>query len=334
MNLATRYLGLDLRTPLVVSASPLTEENDNVKKMADAGASAIVFHSLFEEQLRHEHFQLLAAAIRDGSLAEPGAFSKDVEDQHLMHGSNRYLRQIEAAKHSVKIPIIASLNGTTFGGWTTFARALENAGADALELNLYSIPTNPATTSDEIELSYLTIVASLKAQVKIPIAVKLAPFFTNLSRFAHQLDQHGADGLVLFNRFYQPDIDVDSLTVSPTVQLSTPEATRLPMRWIAMLHGRVQASLAATSGIHRGIDALKMLLAGADVTMVCSVLLQRGIEHITTIERELTESMLAHEFRTVAEIRGKLSQKTSPDPGAFERAQYIRAVGGKETRKR
>jgi dihydroorotate dehydrogenase (fumarate) len=183
-------------------------------------------------------------------------------------------------------------------------------------------------------LSYLTILASLKAQVRIPIAVKLAPFFTNLSRFAQQLDQHGADGLVLFNRFYQPDIDLDSLTISPTVQLSTPEATRLPMRWIAMLHGRVRASLAATSGIHRGIDALKMLLAGADVTMVCSVLLQRGIEHIGTIERELTESMVAHEFRTVAEMRGKLSQKTSPDPGAFERAQYIRAIGSRETRKR
>jgi dihydroorotate dehydrogenase (fumarate) len=311
MNLATSYLGLTLRTPLIVSASPLTEESENVKKMADAGASAIVFHSLFEEQLRREHFQQLAAATKNqfGTDAPAELLSGEVEERQLVRGSTRYLRQIEAAKHSVDIPIIASLNGTTFGGWTTFARALEKAGADALELN------------------YLTILASLKAQVKIPIAVKLAPFFTNFSRFAHQLDQHGADGLVLFNRFYQPDIDVESLTVSPSVQLSTPEATRLPMRWIALLDGRVRASLAATSGIHRGIDAFKMLLAGANATMLCSVLLQRGIEHIATVEHELVKAMETHGFSSVAEFRGKLSHKNSGDPGAFERAQYLRAVG-------
>jgi dihydroorotate dehydrogenase (fumarate) len=329
MNLATSYLGLTLRTPLIVSASPLTEESENVKKMADAGASAIVFHSLFEEQLRREHFQQLAAATKNqfGTDAPAELLSGEVEERQLVRGSTRYLRQIEAAKHSVDIPIIASLNGTTFGGWTTFARALEKAGADALELNIYSIPTNPETTADEIELNYLTILASLKAQVKIPIAVKLAPFFTNFSRFAHQLDQHGADGLVLFNRFYQPDIDVESLTVSPSVQLSTPEATRLPMRWIALLDGRVRASLAATSGIHRGIDAFKMLLAGANATMLCSVLLQRGIEHIATVEHELVKAMETHGFSSVAEFRGKLSHKNSGDPGAFERAQYLRAVG-------
>lgn len=326
MNLETTYLGLSLRTPLVVSASPLTDENDNVKRMAEAGASAIVFHSLFEEQLRHEHLHRRAEDMTEGSLAESAASPQDAEDKPWMSGSHRYLRQIEAAKRAVRIPIIASLNGTTFGGWTTFARALESAGADALELNIYSIPTNPDTAADEIELSYLTILASLKAQVKTPIAVKLAPFFTNLSRFAHQLDQHGADGLVLFNRFYQPDIDVDSLTVSSTVQLSTPEATRLPLRWIAMLYGRIRANLAATSGIHRGIDAFKMLLAGADATMLCSVLMQRGIPYIATIERELVELMRKHEFNSVADVRGKLSCKNSADPGAFERAQYLRAV--------
>ena len=325
MNLETTYLGLPLRTPLVVSASPLTDEGDNVKRMADAGASAIVFHSLFEEQLRQEHLQRLAREVTERPVAESA--SSAPADKTWMTGSNRYLRQIEAAKRTVQIPIIASLNGTTFGGWTTFARALESAGVDALELNIYSIPTDPETASDEIELSYLTILASLKAQVKIPIAVKLAPFFTNLSRFAHQLDQHGADGLVLFNRFYQPDIDVDSLTVSPTLQLSTPEAARLPLRWIAMLYGRIRANLAATSGIHRGIDAFKMLLAGADVTMLCSVLMQRGISHISTIERELTELMRKHEFNSVAELRGKLSHQNAADPGAFERAQYLRVVG-------
>lgn len=324
MNLETRYLGLQLRSPLVVSASPLTQEIDNIRRMEDAGASAIVFHSLFEEELRREHQSRLAPGNVDRSLAEPDAFEGEHDDGRP--GSRQYLRLIEAAKRAVKIPIIGSLNGTTFGGWTTFARAIEKAGADALELNIYSIPANPETTPDEIELNYLTILASLKAQVQIPIALKLAPFFTNFMRFAHQLDQQGADGLVMFNRFYQPDIDLDSLEVTPTIQLSTPSAMRLPLRWIAMLYGRVRASLAATSGIHHGNDALKLVLAGADVTMLCTVLLQRGIAHIATIESELRDAMQKHGYDSVANIRGTLGQKNSPDPGAFERAQYIRAV--------
>jgi dihydroorotate dehydrogenase (fumarate) len=323
MNLETRYLGLPLRSPLVVSASPLTQEIDNIRRMEDAGASAIVFHSLFEEELRREHQTRLASGNVDRSLAEPDAFGSADDG---MPSSRQYLRLIEAAKRAVKIPIIGSLNGTTFGGWTTFARAIEKAGADALELNIYSIPANPATTPDEIELNYLTILASLKAQVQIPIAMKLAPFFTNFMRFAHQLDQQGADGLVMFNRFYQPDIDLDSLEVTPTIQLSTPSAMRLPLRWIAMLYGRVRASLAATSGVHHGNDALKLILAGADVTMLCTVLLQRGITHITTIESELRDAMQKHGYDSVAQIRGTLGQKNSADPGAFERAQYIRAV--------
>jgi dihydroorotate dehydrogenase (fumarate) len=231
------------------------------------------------------------------------------------------------AKEEVDLPIIASLNGSTFGGWVTFARKIEQAGADALELNIYSIPTDPELSSEEIETSYLTILTSVRAQVKIPIAVKLSPFFTNFARFARKLDKQGADGLVLFNRFYQPDIDLENLEVTPAVLLSTPMAMRLPLRWIAILRGRIRASLAATSGIHRGTDALKMLMAGADVTMLCSTLMARGIDYIRTIEREMCEWMEEHEYDSVEQLKGSMSQRNCPDPSAFERAQYMRAVG-------
>jgi dihydroorotate dehydrogenase (fumarate) len=209
----------------------------------------------------------------------------------------------------------------------TFARKIEQAGADALELNIYSVPTDPQLSSEEIEMGYLTILTSVRAQVKIPIAVKLSPFFTNFAGFARRLANHGANGLVLFNRFYQPDIDLESLEVTPAVLLSTPMAMRLPLRWIAILRGRVRASLAATSGIHRGTDALKMLMAGADVTMLCSALMARGIDHIGTIEREMRDWMELHEYESVEQLKGSMSQRNCPDPSAFERAQYMRAVG-------
>ena len=317
MNLNTTYLGLKLRTPLVPSASPLSEDIDNLKRMEDAGASAIVLHSMFEEQIRRET-QTLHPHLTDG-----GDFPANDEFQFA---PNRYLLNIVKAKQTVGIPIIASLNGTTFGGWTSFARSIEKAGADALELNIYSIPTNPEVTAEEIELNYLTIIASVRAQVKIPVAVKLSPFFTNLSHFTRRLDAQGVDGLVLFNRFYQPDIDLDAREVTPTINLSAPGEIRLPLRWIAMLHGRVRASLAATSGIHRGGDVLKMLMAGADVTMLCSVLLRQGIGQLTVIEREMREWMEAHECESVEQLKGSLSQKNCADPSAFERAQYMRAI--------
>ncbi len=317
MNLTTKYLGLNLRTPLVPSASPLSEDMDNLKRMEDAGASAIVFHSMFEEQIRHDT-QTLHPHLTHG-IESPGP-------AEFPFPPNRYLLNLVKAKQAVGIPIIASLNGSTFGGWTTFARSIEQAGADALELNIYSIPTNPEVTAEDIETSYLTIVASVKGQVKIPVAVKLSPFFTNFARFARRLDQQGADGLVLFNRFYQPDIDLEAREVTPNINLSAPGEIRLPLRWIAMLHGRIRASLAATSGIHRGTDALKMLMAGADVTMLCSVLLRRGIEHLTVIEREMREWMEAHGYDSVEQLKGSMSQKNCPDPSAFERAQYMRAI--------
>jgi dihydroorotate dehydrogenase (fumarate) len=226
----------------------------------------------------------------------------------------------------VRIPIIGSLNGSTFGGWQRYARQIEQAGADALELNIYTVPTDPDRTADDIETDYLTIVTSIKGLLKIPVAVKLSPYFTNLSRFARRLDEQGADALVLFNRFYQPDIELETLEVSPNVLLSTPMAMRVPMRWIALLYGRIGANLAATSGIHHGVDALKMIMAGADVTMLCSVLFRHGIDHIRVLEREMREWLEDHEYESVEQVKGIMSQKNCPDPSAFERAQYTRAL--------
>ena len=324
MNLSTTYLGMKLRTPLVPSASPLSEDCDNIKRMEDAGAAAIVFHSLFEEQIRADGYEPPRGLPR-AREPYPEALSYFPERAKFEVSLEDYLGHIARAKAAVKIPIIGSLNGSTFGGWTTFAKQIEQAGADALELNIYSLPTDPNVSADDIETGYLTILASVKGQLKIPVAVKLSPYFTNLSQFARRLDLNGADGLVLFNRFYQPDIKLESREVVPNVVLSTPSAMRLPLRWIAILRGRIGASLAATSGIHRATDVLKMLMAGADVTMLYSALLARGIEHIRTVEREMREWMEEHEYESVEQIKGCMSQANCPDPSAFERAQYMRA---------
>ncbi|MGH8093874.1 MAG: dihydroorotate dehydrogenase-like protein [Chthoniobacterales bacterium] len=325
MNLTTTYLGFRLRTPLVPSASPLTEHLDNIKRLEDAGASAIVFHSLFEEQLRHDRHEL-DFHLNQGTESFAEALNYFPEPQEFKVGPEAYVEHIAKAKAATSIPIIGSLNGSTFGGWQTYARQIEQAGADALELNIYSLPTDPDLSSEDIEESYLTILASVKAQLKIPVAVKLSPFFTNFARFASRLEQHGANALVLFNRFYQPDIELETLEITPNVLLSTPMAMRLPMRWIAILYGRIGASLAATSGIHRATDALKLLMAGADVTMLCSVLLRRGIAHLSVIEREIREWMEEHEYESVEQLKGSMSQKNCPEPSAFERAQYMRAL--------
>ncbi len=325
MKLSTTYLGFKLRTPLVPSASPLSQNIDNIKKMEDAGASAVVFHSLFEEQLRREHHEL-THYLEQGAESYAEALNYFPEPAEFKVGPEAYLEHLAKAKATVNIPIIGSLNGTTFGGWMKYARQIEQAGADALELNIYNVSTDPERSADEIETDYLTIVASVKAQLKIPVAVKLSPYFTNLARFARSLERNGANALVLFNRFYQPDIELETLEISPNLLLSTPMAMRLPMRWIALLYGRIGADLAATSGIHRATDALKMLMAGADVTMLCSVLLRRGIDHIRVIEREMTEWLDEHEYESVEQLKGSMSQKNCPDPSAFERAQYMRAL--------
>lgn len=325
MNLTTTYLGLKLRTPLVPSASPLSEKIDNIKRMEDAGAAALVFHSLFEEQVRRDRHEL-QYYLDQGTESYAEALTFFPEQAEFKVGPESYLEHIAQAKAAVAIPIIGSLNGSTFGGWMKYAQQIEQAGADALELNIYSIPSDPEQSAEDIESSYLSILASVKAQLKIPVAMKLSPYFTNFAQFARRADRTGANALVLFNRFYQPDIELETLEISPNVLLSTPMAMRLPMRWIAMLYGRIGANLAATSGIHRATDALKMLMAGADVTMLCSVLLRRGIGHIQVLEREMREWMEEHEYESVEQLKGSMSQKNCPDPSAFERAQYMRAL--------
>jgi dihydroorotate dehydrogenase (fumarate) len=325
MNLTTNYLGLKLRTPLVPAASPLSENIDDIKKMEDAGASAVVLYSLFEEQLRQDRAEL-NQSMEQGteSFAEALTYFPEPESYNL--GPEEYLKHIAQAKKSVRIPVIASLNGSSAGGWTSYAKQIQQAGADALELNIYYIPTDMKLSASDVEQTYLDILKAVKKEVTIPVAVKLSPFFTNFACMAEKLDAAGANGLVLFNRFYQPDIDLETLEVKPNILLSTPMAMRLPLRWIAILHGRLHANLAATSGIHRATDALKMLMAGADVTMLCSVLLRHGIPQIGVIEREMTAWMQEHEYESVAQLKGSLSQKKCPAPTAFERAQYMRAL--------
>ena len=325
MNLTTNYLGLNLRSPLVPAASPLSNDIDNVRRMEDAGAGAIVLHSLFEEQLRMERYEL-NRHLTEGTDSYPEALTYFPEPTEFKLGPEEYLDHVAKSKAAVKIPVIASLNGSTMGGWTNYARQIQRAGADSIELNIYYIPTDPEVSSDEVEQNYIDILRAVKHEITIPVAVKLGPFFTNFAHMAKRLDLAGANGLVLFNRFYQPDIDLESLEITPNILLSTPMAMRLPLRWIAILRGRVSASLAATSGIHRSHDVLKMLMAGADITTLCSVLLRRGIDHIRVIENDISEWMEKHEYESVEQLKGSLSQKNCPNPSAFERAQYMRAL--------
>jgi dihydroorotate dehydrogenase (fumarate) len=325
MNLSTQYLGMKLRTPLVPSASPLSDNLDNVKLMEDAGAAAVVFHSLFEEHIQNER-QELHPHRTHGTESHAEALTYFPELDELTVGPETYLNEIAAAKAAVAIPVIASLNGSTLGGWTDYAKQIEQAGADALELNIYWIPTDPELGAVEVEARYLEILEHVKAVVSIPIAVKLSPFFSSFAHMARELVRAGASGLVLFNRFYQPDIDLETLAVSPNILLSTPMAMRLPLRWIAILRGRVHADLAATSGIHRAADVIKMIMAGADVTMLCSVLLRRGIDHIRVIEHEVKEWLQAHEYDSLEQLKGSMCQRSCPDPEAFERAHYIRGI--------
>ncbi len=325
MNLTTKYLGLNLRTPLVVAASPLSEKIDNIKLMEDSGAAAVVLHSLFEEQIRQERNELIHY-MTQGTESNPEALTFFPEPAEYHVGPEDYLAHISKAKAAVGIPVIASLNGSTEGNWTNYARLMEQAGADALELNIYWIPTDPNMTSAQVEEVYLGIVRAVKSEVGIPVAVKLSPFFTNFANMARRLVASGADGLVLFNRFYQPDIDPELLEIRPNILLSTPMAMRLPLRWVALLYGRTGANLAATSGIHRHTDVVKMLMAGADVTMLCSALIRHGIGSLKHIESDLVSWMEQREYESVAQLKGCLSQQHCPDPGAFERAQYMRSI--------
>ncbi len=329
IDLSTKYLGLKLNTPLVVSASPLSQEIHGIRRLEDAGASAIVLYSLFEEQLRQEAQELeyhLSAGTE--SFAESLTYFPMRGEFHT--GPEGYLEHIRKAKDAVAVPIIASLNGATLGGWTKYAKEIEEAGADAIECNIYSIPADMDVPGSEIEQRYIDILRAVKSAVRIPVAVKLGPFFSNMAHMAKQLEKAGADGLVLFNRFYQPDIDLDELEIRPNVLLSTPQALRLPLTWIGILYGRVRLGLAASSGIHSAEDVIKLLLVGSDVTMLCSALLSKGVGHIREVERDLLEWLDYHEYESVNQMQGSMSQLRCPDPSAFERAQYMRAVKGIE----
>ncbi len=325
MDLSTTYLGLPLRCPLMPSASPLTRELDEIKRAEDAGAGAVVLPSVFEEQLRHENAEL-DAMLEKGAESYAEALNYFPQLGEYRVGPDDYLELIQQAKATTRLPIIASLNGTSVGGWTGFARQLQQAGADALELNIYYIPTDPELPGAAVEQTYVDILRSVKTAVTLPVSVKLGPYFSNMAHMARQLEQAGADGLVLFNRFYQPDIDLENLEVEHSILLSTPQARRLPLRWIAILYGRVRCSLAATSGIHTAYDALKMLMAGADVTMLCSVLLRKGMAHLAVIEQEMKRWLEEHEYESLAQLKGSMSQSKCPDPAAFERAQYMRII--------
>jgi dihydroorotate dehydrogenase (fumarate) len=326
MDLSTTYLGLKLKSPLVPSAcGPLSNSIGKVRALEDAGAAAIVMYSLFEEEILHDS-QELDHYLTYGSESYAEALSYFPEPDDYSVGPEGYLELLHKAKQAVDIPIIGSLNGVSSGGWTRYARKIEQAGVDALELNIYYIPTDLDMPGIEVEQMYINVLKDVKQTVKIPVAIKLSPFFSSMAHMAKRLSSAGTNGLVLFNRFYQPDIDLDSLEVYPHVLLSTPQAMRLPMRWIAILYGRIEASLAATGGMHTHEDVLKMLMAGADVTMLCSTLLKHGLGRIREIETAMVQWMEEHEYKSVEQMKGSMSHKACGQPSAFERANYMKAL--------
>lgn len=325
MDLRTTYLGLNLRSPLVPSASPLSESVDNIRAMEDHGAGAVVMYSLFEEQIEHEsheigHYQTAGT----DSFAESLSFFPDMDTYHT--GPDEYLEKIKSAVDAVDIPIIGSLNGVSQGGWTSFASRIEEAGASALELNLYFLPTDPAESATIVEQQYLNVVRDVVNSVSIPVAVKISPFFTATAHFSDALVDAGASGLVLFNRFYQPDFDLEELEVVPRLHLSTVADLNLPLRWIAILYGRVDADLALTSGVHTHEEVLKGLMAGAKVTMIASELLQNGIGRLSEIRDAMTAWLEEKEYTSVEQLLGSMSQVNVGDPAAFERANYMKVL--------
>jgi len=325
MELSTSYLGLKLKNPIVASASPLSRSMDSMRRLEDAGASAIVMHSLFEEQIIHEaesleHYKTAGTE----SFAEALTYFPDTGDYHF--APEEYLELVAKASNKLEIPIIASMNGITPGGWTSYAKKMAEAGASALELNVYYIPTDGTMSSTDVENRYIEVLKQVHSAVKIPVSVKLSPFFSSIPNIAQRLVKEGAQGLVLFNRFYQPDIDLDELDVKPGVELSTSYANRLPMRWIGILFGKIKASLAATSGVHTAEDVLKLTMAGADVTMMCSALLMHGPEYIGKVLKDLDHWMQEHEYESIEQMKGSLSHKSIAEPSAYERANYMKAL--------
>jgi len=325
MNLTTNYLGLLLKNPLVASSSPLSHNVDSICRLEEAGAAAVVMYSLFEEQITFDSYYLdFHLTQGTNNYAESVSYFPDME--HYNVGPDEYLNLIRQAKQAVDIPIIGSLNGTSLGGWTDYATLIEDAGADALELNIYYLPTSPEITGGEVESLYLDVLSAVKSVVSIPVAVKLSPFFSSTAYMARRLADVGANGLVLFNRFYQPDFDLENLEVAPRLVLSNSDDLRLPLRWIAILYGRVAADLAVTSGIHNAEDIVKGLMAGAKVTMMASELLQRGVRRISQVLNDLVAWMHDHEYQSVAQMIGAMSQQHCAEPAAFERANYMKML--------
>ncbi len=324
-DLSTTYLGLKLKNPLVASASPLSKKVDTVKELEDAGVSAVVMYSLFEEQITHES-QALDYFLNRGSesYAEAMTYFPEMEDYNI--GPDSYLKLISKIKQSVDIPVIGSLNGVSTGGWVEYAKKIEQAGADALELNIYYIPTDVKIVSKELEDAQIELVANVKKQLSIPLAVKLSPYYTTLPAFAKRLSNAGADGLVLFNRFYQPDIDTETLEVIPSLNLSDSNDLRLPLRWVAILHGKVKADLALTSGVHNEKDVLKAMMAGANVVEITSEFLANGIGRATEILSGLEKWMVEYEYKSISQMLGSMSHKAVAEPAAFERANYMKAL--------
>lgn len=325
MNITTKYLGLELKNPLVPSSSPISKTLDGVRSLEDSGAPAIILHSLFEEQIEHESGELLHfLSSNSESYAEALDYFPDLETYNL--GPEEYLDYISKVKSATDIPVIASLNGVSSGGWMKYARLIEQAGADALELNMYYVAADCSKESFEIENLYVENLSFIKSEVTIPVAMKLGPYFTSFGNMAKKLDDTGADGLVLFNRFYQPDIDLETLEVVPNLKLSTNFEMRLPLRWVAILYGKINASLAITSGVQDHEDLIKSLMAGADVAMICSEILRKGPGRMEEILLDLQNWMEANEYESVDLMKGSMSQKSVSNPEAFERANYMKVL--------
>ncbi len=325
VDLSTTYLGLQLKNPLVASASPLSKKVDSVCKLEDAGVGAVVMYSLFEEQIIHESLELDYYLNRGTyEFAEALTYFPEMESYNV--GPEGYLELIAKLKKTVSIPIIGSLNGISTGGWIEYGKKIEEAGADALELNIYYIPTQAETASQELEQVYVDLVTDVRKQVHIPLAVKLSPYFTALPNFARRLVAAGADGLVLFNRFYQPDLDIETLEVTPDLVLSTSTEMRLPLRWIAILYGRIQADLALTTGVHTAEDTVKALMAGANVAMMASALIENGPAYAGEVLKNLQSWMETYEYELVKQMTGSMSQQAVAEPAAFERANYMKAL--------
>lgn len=326
MNLATDYLGLPLKNPIVASSSPLSHSVDSIRRLEDAGASAVVMYSLFEEQITFDSLYV-DDYLRAGthSYAESLSYFPEMEAYNV--GPDEYMNLIRRAKEAVDIPIIGSLNGVSVGGWTNYATLIEDAGADALELNVYYVPTDVELTGQAVENMYFDLLGQVKSSVSVPVAVKLSPFFSSTANMAKRLVEEGANGLVLFNRFYQPDLNLETLEVAPRLVLSNSNELRLPLRWVAILYGRLMTDFAITTGIHNAQDVLKGLMAGAKVTMMASELLRNGVGRIDEILQALTGWMAEHEYESVNQMIGSMSQQHCAEPAAFERANYMKILG-------